>query len=554
MNIDAEIIDITNLDEHPVINLNRGGSGSGNSKQKSANFGEGIELLMNEKRKNDGGNKGMGADIDLADLNDLEDELNNLSSSDDLRSTRVKSKSSLFNQAWSGVNRDDGIKLNFRDDDEESLTGSIMSLHDESKPAIGRSTADKTSYDDAKTWDGFGKFNNVPINPDVELPNTPRLSAEELLLEKFKVLRKLEEVERKGARLTKKYSMESSLAEMKGEYEMIISEKERSNSCKFQGRMLMAAITGLEFLNNRFDPFDIKLDGWAEQLNENIGDYDEIFAELHEKYKSKAKMAPELKLLFQLGGSGIMVHMTNTMFKSSMPGMDDIMRQNPELAQQFTQAAVNSMGQQNPGFGGFMSNFMPGGGGGGAGVNFNNMRPPNPMPTQQTKSERYAPPTNRPDLNRARGIDDGINIQEQFEPVGKQQAERSSRRPEMKGPSDIGDLLAGLKTKTINVQAPNQAPSQAPSQAPNQGQRQAPNQAPSQGQRQAPNQAPSQAPAQQQKQTIQQVNSLRQNISTANNNINLTTVNKVDSIGKFTELPKPKRKQKSDKNTVSLDI
>jgi hypothetical protein len=95
---------------------------------------------------------------------------------------------------------------------------------------------------------------------------------------------------------TKKYSMESSLMEMKGEYEMIIAEKERSNSCKFQGRMLMAAITGLEFLNNRFDPFDIKLDGWAEQLNENIGDYDEIFAELHGKYKSKAKMAPELRI------------------------------------------------------------------------------------------------------------------------------------------------------------------------------------------------------------------------------------------------------------------
>jgi hypothetical protein len=80
---------------------------------------------------------------------------------------------------------------------------------------------------------------------------------------------------------------------------MIIAEKERSNSCKFQGKMLMAAITGLEFLNNKFDPFDIKLEGWGEQINENIQDYDEIFAELHEKYKSKAKMSPELKLLFQ---------------------------------------------------------------------------------------------------------------------------------------------------------------------------------------------------------------------------------------------------------------
>jgi hypothetical protein len=67
--------------------------------------------------------------------------------------------------------------------------------------------------------------------------------------------------------------------------------------------MMMAIINGVEFLNNRFDPFDIKLDGWGEQINENINDYDDIFAELYEKYKSKASMAPELKLLFQFSWS-----------------------------------------------------------------------------------------------------------------------------------------------------------------------------------------------------------------------------------------------------------
>ena len=30
-------------------------------------------------------------------------------------------------------------------------------------------------------------------------------------------------------------------------------------------------------------------------------------------------MAPEIKLLFQLASSGIMIHMTNTMFKSALP-------------------------------------------------------------------------------------------------------------------------------------------------------------------------------------------------------------------------------------------
>ena len=173
----------------------------------------------------------------------------------------------------------------------------------------------------------------------------------------IKFLRKLEDLEKKGVKLTKKYNMESNLDEMKGEYEMIVAEKERSNSIKFQGRMMMAAITGLEFLNDRFDPFDIKLDGWGEQINENIDDYDDIFGELHEKYKSKAKMAPELKLLFQLGGSAIMTHMTNTMFKSSLPGMDDIMRQNPDLMNHFTKAAMSSMEQSSPGLNNFMNDM-----------------------------------------------------------------------------------------------------------------------------------------------------------------------------------------------------
>ena len=53
--------------------------------------------------------------------------------------------------------------------------------------------------------------------------------------------------------------MDSSLDEMKGEYEMIKSEKEKKNSIKFQSKMLLAFVSGLEFLNGRFDPFDLKL-------------------------------------------------------------------------------------------------------------------------------------------------------------------------------------------------------------------------------------------------------------------------------------------------------
>ena len=239
--------------------------------------------------------------------------------------------------------------------------------------------------------------------------------------------------------------MDSSLLEMQGEYETIKAEKEKKNSINFQGRMLMACVTGLEFLNNKMDPFDIKVDGWSEQVNENLDDYDEIFGELHEKYQSKAKMAPELKLLFQLTGSAIMLHMTNTMFKSSIPGMDDIMKQNPELMKQFTQAAVNQMGQEKPGFENFMNGineqsrpFIP-----------DNGRPPSPVQTKN--SSRMDNYVTRPDIGFGlNNNSDGVNINNQYENPSVEKSRR--QRPEMKGPSDITDLLAGLKpNNNINL-------------------------------------------------------------------------------------------------------
>ena len=41
-----------------------------------------------------------------------------------------------------------------------------------------------------------------------------------------------------------------------------------------------------------------------------------------------------------------MFHLSNTMFKSSVPNMNDIMKQNPDLMKQFAKAAVGSMAGQ----------------------------------------------------------------------------------------------------------------------------------------------------------------------------------------------------------------
>ena len=418
----ADLMEITELD------MNDSGFG------RSSNFGGGLELLMNDKVRE---SSRPTSDINLDDLNKLENELNDLV--DEIPSNGFAPKSDLFDRPSVSFSEEPSIRLSGFDDNN-----------------LGKATSD--TENDNKTWDGYGKFNNIPLNPDKQVPMEPKLSKDDMLREKFKYLRKLEALEKKGVELSKKYSMDSSLQEMMGEYETIMEEKTKQNSVKFQGNMLMAMINGIEFLNSKFDPFDIKLDGWSEQVQENITDYDDIFGELHEKYKSKASMAPELKLLFQLGGSAMMVHMTNTMFKSAMPGMDDILRQNPDLMRSFQNAAVNSMAQTNPGFGGFMSNMMnpepPRG-----------MGPPPPLATQGPNS--IPPPIGRPgnnnfarpDLNLSRSnFEDGISLRENNERPDLQDrtSKRSSApRPDMKGPSDISDILSGLKTKTINIQQPS---------------------------------------------------------------------------------------------------
>jgi hypothetical protein len=162
------------------------------------------------------------------------------------------------------------------------------------------------------------------------------------LNEKRDLLYQMDRLESKGYKLPFKFNMESDIDEMKAEYNKLIKEKEIDASIRFQRKMLMAFVTGSEYLNTRYDPFSIRLEGWSEQVHENILDYDDIFEELHLKYKSTGKkMSPELRLFISLSGSAFMFHLTNRMFKENpLPNVENVLKSNPELMKQFQQAAA----------------------------------------------------------------------------------------------------------------------------------------------------------------------------------------------------------------------
>ena len=165
--------------------------------------------------------------------------------------------------------------------------------------------------------------------------------------EKADLLNKLTRLEKKGFSVNKRLNAYSSVQELRTEYKRITYSIEVDQSIKFSRRMLVACVTGLEFLNKRYNPFEIALEGWSESVMENMDDYDGVFEELYAKYKTKMNVAPEVKLIMMLGGSAMMFHLTNSMFKAAIPNMNDVVKQNPELVKSMMSAVQNTSRQPN---------------------------------------------------------------------------------------------------------------------------------------------------------------------------------------------------------------
>jgi hypothetical protein len=147
----------------------------------------------------------------------------------------------------------------------------------------------------------------------------------------------------------------------------------------------------------------------------------------------------------------------------------------------FTDATVNSMAQKSPGFA-MASNLMQ--------EQANKPRGPPPPAPVETKSQgprpgstmNFTDASNRPDINASRGpmfYEQGVDVNNNYrdanvpdrttrpiqvpplpqQPMQQQSMQMPSSnmaRQEMRGPqnTDIDNILAGLKPRTINIQEP----------------------------------------------------------------------------------------------------
>lgn len=296
-------------------------------------------------------------------------------------------------------------------------------------PTGGSSSLPEISInrDSSDFGSGSNLFSNdqTATGPSINLAAATRMSPDEERKKKIDLINKLNRLETKGYTLSKHFSMDNTLEEIQLEYDRLVDAKNLEASIRFQRQCLMGVVTGAEFLNSKFNPFDWQLDGWSESVHENIEDYDEVFEELYDKYKGRGNMPPEVKLLMSLVGSGFMFHMSNSFFRQKMAGMGpaDIFKNNPDLAKQFAAAAAQQAG---PGFGNFMGAAMgmPPGMPQGPPVN---MAPPMPMggpgPFYQSSNAPVAPPM--PQIPQSMAAAAAPPVQ----------------RREMRGPSGVDDIL-----------------------------------------------------------------------------------------------------------------
>jgi len=262
--------------------------------------------------------------------------------------------------------------------------------------------------------------NESPADSSSVPVSVPKMSAEQEATEKAAIINKIRRLASKGIE-GNRMTMVNSLDEIKAEYARLVDSRNLESSIKFQRSTLLTCVTGLEFLNQKFNPLDVNLDGWSESVNENQDDFDEIFEELYDKYKDRSKVAPEIRLVMTLGISAAMCHVTNTFFKSKMPGMDDILKRNPELARQFAQAAATQA--VGPGFANFVSMGMPQG----QQQQQQQMRPEPEAFVQQNNSENW-----NPNVERA----------PPSPPV-------QTARREMKGPTGVEDILRAFESEDM---------------------------------------------------------------------------------------------------------
>jgi len=298
--------------------------------------------------------------------------------------------------------------------------------------------------------DGFDNFNADAYS--FPAPARPvRMSEDVLMKEKYEILRKFERLSKLGVPMRKRFTIDSPLEEMKMEMEFIKREKAMDSTIKQFSEWFVTGMSGLEWGSKHvtmLKAFGLQLDGLSESAQMNVVDLEDDFEELYDLYGENLKMHPLVRIPLRVCMMVYMVHLTNQMTRRApIPNIDDIMRQNPDLARSLAAAAMQNQSQQMRG-----SAAVP-----------PPQPPSNPLSGLMSFMQQNVPPAPPPNLipkvSDSRPIQIGVAPKKSAMKPSAPAAPPQAPRGELKAPTvNIDDLLKDIKQTVLPPQGQGPPP------------------------------------------------------------------------------------------------
>lgn len=215
-------------------------------------------------------------------------------------------------------------------------------------PAPPRLVPSAEDVGTTKTWDGVENLNAEAYLKPVNV--APKMSEDAIMKKKYELLRKFERLNKLGVPIRKRFTMDSPLDEMEMELEFVRKEKAMDATIKQFSEWFITGMSAMEWGSknvNMIKMFGLQLDGLSQSAQMNVGDLEEDFEELYDLYGDKMRMHPLVRIPMRTCFMVYMVHLTNQMaMKAPVPNIQEILKQNPDIARQMAAQAMQNQTQQ----------------------------------------------------------------------------------------------------------------------------------------------------------------------------------------------------------------
>ena len=199
-----------------------------------------------------------------------------------------------------------------------------------------------------RTWDGVENLNAEAYLKPVNA--APKMSEDAIMKKKYELLRKFERLNKLGVPIRKRFTMDSPLDEMEMELEFVRKEKAMDATIKQFSEWFITGMSAMEWGSKNvgmLKMFGLQLDGLSQSAQMNVGDLEEDFEELYDLYGDKMRMHPLVRIPMRTCFMVYMVHLTNQMaMKAPVPNIQEILKQNPDIARQMAAQAMQNQTQQ----------------------------------------------------------------------------------------------------------------------------------------------------------------------------------------------------------------